>query len=170
MSERLQKNINDYIKEAMDFSRRSSNVRHTSSTINTELQDNVLADNYEDFLRTHTSVGSLRVQASSAQGIFPIENATVAVSLNLGDGEKTLFNTATDESGIAENITLPTLPSSLSKKEVTADNSGTQYKVSVFHPAFKERIIDTVTIFENIETILPISLMPTVIKEGEPNG
>lgn len=65
------------------------------------------------FRSAHPEQGSLRVQVSAAQGIFPIPGAAVEVYRDFGAVRETFYSGVTDSSGIADRILLPALPASL---------------------------------------------------------
>lgn len=62
------------------------------------------------FRNAHPEQGSLRVQVSAAQGIFPIPGASVEVYRDFGAVRETFYSGVTDSSGIADRILLPALP------------------------------------------------------------
>lgn len=172
--------IERYRRQALEFARRSQVRPETSYQMQPEFSPDMLpqgdtvqpevnppstATSYEQFLREHPGEGTLKVQITAARGTFPVEGATVEVSLML-DGERyVLHRNATDESGITDGMRLPAFPSSASQSEATASGSGTQYNVSIFHPAFAAKNDESVTIFDAIQTILPVTLQPIISPE-----
>ena len=88
------------------------------------------------FRNAHPEQGSLRVQVSAAQGIFPIPGAAVEVYRDFGAVRETFYSGVTDSSGIADRILLPALPASLGLSSDTAGISGTAYTVAVSHPDY----------------------------------
>ena len=72
------------------------------------------------FRNAHPEQGSLRVQVSAAQGIFPIPGAAVEVYRDFGAVRETFYSGVTDSSGIADRILLPALPASLGLSSDTA--------------------------------------------------
>ena len=117
---------------------------------------------YEEFLRTHPGRGNLKVQVSTARGTFPVANALVEVTKEFDGVERVLYKNVTNPSGIVERMPLPALPVGYSQQESTAESSGTQYQVSVYHPAFVPLRFSTVEVYDGIETILPVALQPLV--------
>ena len=117
---------------------------------------------YEEFLRTHPGRGKLKVQVSTARGTFPVAGALVEVTKSFDGVERVLYKNVTDPSGIVNRMFLPALPVDYSRQESTAEDSGTQYQVSVYHPAFMPLRGNTVEIYDGIETILPVALEPLV--------
>jgi hypothetical protein len=116
---------------------------------------------YEQFRREHPGRGSLRVQVSAARGTFPVPGALVRVSRSFGGEPRLLHEAMTNESGIVDHIILPTLPASYSQQEATAADSGTRYQVLIRHASFTP-VEDTVALYDQVETILPVPLLPLV--------
>lgn len=117
---------------------------------------------YALFQNAHPGRGSLRVQVSTARGTFPIPGALVEVSRTFDGVVRVLYQAMTNESGIVEHMILPALPDEYSQQEATAENSGTVYQVSVFHPGFVPLRRNSVEIYDKVETILPVALVPLV--------
>lgn len=170
--------VERFRKQAFEYAMRSQNTPAVSpqqnsitdmlpqgSTVTPEINPPSTAISYEQFLREHPGEGTLKVQVTSARSAFPVEGATVEVSLILGEQRYVLHRNSTDESGIVDNMRLPAYPSDYSQKESTASGSGTTYNVSIFHPAFAARSDGTITIYDAIQTILPIVLQPTISPE-----
>ena len=157
--------IDFYRNQALEFMNRATKNTITEmlpqgQTVKPEDVAPESSSTLEEFSLKHIGKGSLRVQVSSANGLFPVPDASVEVSLILPDNKYVLYNNVTDQSGISDNMSLAALPDSYSQSSVTAAQSGTEYNVSIFHPAYK-RIDDIrVVIYDNIETILPVSLQP----------
>ena len=116
---------------------------------------------FRQFVLSHPERGSLKVQVTSADGIFPVPQARVEVMRRFGDTSRLLFKNVTDTSGIVDNMVLPALPASYSRDAATAGSSGTEYMVSVYHPSFLPFEMP-VFIYDGIETILPVALEPYV--------
>ena len=68
----------------------------------------------------------------------------------------------TDGSGILSGIRLPAPPFAWSQASDTAALSGLDYQVSVQHPMFQPVAGRTATVFDGVETILPVMLEPVV--------
>ena len=117
---------------------------------------------YDAFVRTHPGRGSLRVQVSTARGTFPVPGAVVEVTRSFDGVRRILYSALTNNSGVVEHMVLPTLPADYSWQESTAENSGTVYEVSVYHPSFTPLQNNSVELYDKIETILPVALQPLV--------
>ena len=90
------------------------------------------------FRNAHPEQGSLRVQVSAAQGIFPIPGASVEVYRDFGAVRETFYSGVTDTAGI----------------------SGTAYTVAVSHPAYHCPEHQQVLVFPCIESVLAVTLPP----------
>jgi hypothetical protein len=112
------------------------------------------------FRNAHPEQGSLRVQVSAAQGIFPIPGASVEVYRDFGTLRETFYSGVTDSSGIADRILLPALPASLGLSSDTAGISGTAYTVAVSHPDYHCPEHQQVLVFPCIESVLAVTLPP----------
>lgn len=113
------------------------------------------------FRNAHPEQGSLRVQVSAAQGIFPIPGASVEVYRDFGAVRETFYTGVTDNSGIVEGILLPALPAAWGRSADTAGISGTAYSVTVRHPQYGLREQEQVLVFPRVESLLSVSLTPT---------
>ena len=101
------------------------------------------------FLRTHPDRGGLRVQVTCGGGRFPVAGAQVVISRAFGTEEHIFYRGVTDGSGILSGIRLPAPPFAWSQ-------------ASVQHPMFQPVAGRTATVFDGVETILPVMLEPVV--------
>jgi hypothetical protein len=115
---------------------------------------------YRQFQAAHPGWGRLRVQVSTAGGMFPVPGAMVEVSRELGGALRLLYRSFTDSSGIVANMLLPALPAEESLRQETAGDGGTAYRVSVYDPGFIPLVGSEVELYDGIETILPVALQP----------
>ena len=127
-----------------------------------DMPQSVAGSAYEAFVRTHPGRGSLRVQVSTARGTFPVPGAVVEVTRTFDGVRRILYSALTDNSGVVEHMILPALPADRSLQESTAEGSGTVYEVSVYHPSFAPLQNSSVEVYDRIETILPVALLPQV--------
>ncbi len=130
------------------------------------MQQGYIPGRVEEFMRAHPGRGMLRVQAGTARGTFPIKDALVRVSKVMGGTVQDFYRGTTDESGILEGMTLPTMPGGLSQNSVTAGESGTDYLVFVEHPDYVPQNAQRVTLYDKVETILRVLLVPRIHREG----
>ena len=116
---------------------------------------------FRQFLLSHPGRGTLKVQVTTGDGSFPVPQARVEVMRRFGDDYRLLFKNVTDISGISDNMVLPALPASYSQTAATARDSGTEYTVSIYHPSYIPFEMP-VSVYDGIETILPVALEPYV--------
>lgn len=122
--------------------------------------DSPFKPEFENYISSHPGRGSLRVQVSAANQSFPVKNVFVEVAVNDGGVRYSLYQDATDESGVVNEIVLPTCKASDNNSPETAGKDNAVYLISVYHPAFREVRDYPVTVQDRIETILPVSLEP----------
>lgn len=129
--------------------------------------DNIRNKAVEDFITArYKDRGTLKVQVSTAKGLFPVEGSIVEVATNINGRKTIIYRLVTDNSGIVDNIILPANPSSESQRSQTATGSGVNYLVSVSHPLYVDRTELPVTIFNNVVSILLVDLIPLFSGEG----
>ena len=140
----------------------------------TEIIDRENSD-YDNFLKENPKTGKLRVQTYASAQVFPIQNAKVTVEKEFSNGRFTFAEEYTDIDGVAENITLPTKSKELSLTPESPIPYST-YTVRVTHPQFESVTFVNVPIFEGIESLQPVAMLPinntsqsTTIYEEEPD-
>ncbi len=105
------------------------------------------------------SVGFLQIWATSARGVFPIENATVTVS-GVENGVPVLYRTVfTDQSGLTPLMALPTVSAQLSMQPGN-QNPFTLYTVQIEKNGFFPVENTGVPIYEGIIARQPVNLVP----------
>lgn len=115
---------------------------------------------YDEFISENPGRGSLKVQISVADEAFPVKGVFVDVALLYKGKRYSIYHDTTDSSGIVNEIVLPSKPAGESLSPETAGRDDAQYLVSVYHPGYCEVTDSPVTIYDRVETILPISLSP----------
>lgn len=63
---------------------------------------------YKEYLNNHKGVGYLKIKASSANEAVPIQGIKIAVTKTINNDKIVFFEGITNESGIINNIPLPT--------------------------------------------------------------
>lgn len=108
------------------------------------------------------SFGSLIVNVTTADGIVPIEGASVAVSISDGGDLTPYSNLTTDSSGRTEKITIPTPPRAASQTPDGTD--GTKpYSTIVIEASksgfYSNRYVNAL-VFPDILTIQNVHMIP----------
>ncbi len=134
-----------------EFLGEDENVIQTNADIN--------HSTYNKFVDENTKYGKLRVQTYASTQVFPIQNAKISVEKEFDDGRHVFAEEYTDIDGVAENITLPTKSKELS---LTPDSPipYSTYTVKVTHPQFEAITFYNVPIFEGIESLQPVAMLP----------
>lgn len=115
---------------------------------------------YQDYISSYPGRGTLKVQISAAYEAFPVNGVEVDVSVIHNGVRYLLYSDITNSSGIVDNMVLPTRAVDTVLAPKTSDENEAQYLVSLFHPSFKSVVDKVVTVYDRIETILPLSLTP----------
>ncbi len=130
------------------------------------MQQGYIPGKIEEFVRVHPGRGVLRVQVGTGRGTFPVKGALVRVSKIIGGALQEFYRGFTDESGILDGMILPARPGGLSQNSVTAGESGTDYIVSVEQGDYLPENGQQITIYDGVETLLTVSLVPRLREEG----
>lgn len=115
---------------------------------------------YQDYISSYPGRGTLKVQISAAYEAFPVNGVEVDVSVIHNGVRYLLYSDITNSSGIVDNMVLPTRAVDTVLAPKTSDENEAQYLVSIFHPSFKSVVDKVVTVYDRIETLLPLSLTP----------
>ncbi len=121
---------------------------------------------YDDFISKNQSEGVLRVQVFSANGNFPVPNATVRVYVPLDNGERELFSGITDVDGIVDSIVLPAPDSMISYDENSTVAPYAVYRLRVDRAEYAPAIFEGIPIFDSVKSIQPVGLVPLSDSDG----
>ncbi|MEG0980010.1 MAG: hypothetical protein RSC30_07395 [Oscillospiraceae bacterium] len=162
----IQKQIDKYISQMIDYNKKSKSVfeaneqntlepnilsDHIYSGNDLEFSNNEDAENqYKKFKKENPRKGYIQVKTLTVRRTYPVEGAKVTVYITFDDKQKYIItSTSADSSGLTPLIALPA-----TKKE-EADNPNsinpyTSYTVVVEHPDFLPMYFYNVPVFENI--------------------
>ena len=115
----------------------------------------------EAFMQQNPESGFLRVQVFAANQAFPIPNATVVVSKRFPAEDCVFFRTQTDASGIMNRITLPAPDRQLADAPSAMQPYAT-YDIVVTHPLFTEVRLADVAVFDSVETVQNVEMIPCI--------
>ncbi len=114
---------------------------------------------YNDFVSQNRKSGKLRVQTYASTQVFPIPNARIVVEKEFDNGTHRFVEIYSDIDGVAQNIILPTKDKSLSQSPGGVIPYAT-YTVKVSHPQFAPVVFHNVPIFDSIESLQPVAMLP----------
>lgn len=117
-----------------------------------------------DFMDSNDGYGYLKVQVSTSSGAYPLSGVDITIYKYIDGNNVIFFKGVTDESGIIDNIKLPTMPMKEVLKE--SDIAYTVYNLEAVYEKDKFDKIYDVSIFDNIKVIQPIRV-PISMIEGE---
>ncbi|MBQ7542066.1 MAG: hypothetical protein IJT44_07235 [Clostridia bacterium] len=112
-----------------------------------------------EFLRLNPESGFLRVQVFAANQAFPIPNASIEISKQFPQDCCIFYKTQTDANGIMNRITLPA-PDRMLSDAPSAMQPYSTYDILVTHPLFTEVRIRDVAIFDSVETVQNVEMIP----------
>lgn len=107
----------------------------------------------------YTEQGKLQVIASSGDGAFPVEGATVTVYRRHDGREHLLYTMLTDESGAAPVITLPAPPAALSQEPGNAQPFA-EYDIRIVKNGFFRVLAEGVPVFSGITSRQGFRMIP----------
>ena len=184
MDESLKAAIEKYSKELMDFAKNNNTMSITNPKVVIEKealadtnQNNILTPSnrdfiysgiaeppytsYEEFLKNNSKTGTLKIQAYTAGGALPVDNVKVKISKTINGVKEELYTLLTDTSGIIDNIVLPAPDRSLSLTPGNVKPFAT-YEIEATHPKFIAQKFLSVPIFDGIESIQPLQMVPSI--------
>lgn len=119
--------------------------------------DGELDDNFEDYMRENTGTGILKIQAFRGQQAFPVPNVRVIISRRIGDVDYIFFEGETDNSGIIDNISLPT-PEKSDTGGYDDPPKVAVYLLSATKQSF-DPILREIELYDDIVTIQPLKML-----------
>lgn len=105
-------------------------------------------------------VGYLIVKVSTAQGVIPLENATVNIRASTPDSSTILFSLRTNRDGQTEKLALQTPPRSASATPDSGVIPYALYNIDVFKENYVPLFFQNVPIFPTITSIQPAVMVP----------
>ena len=133
---------------------------------NFDSQEFKSTDMYEKFIKENSARGILKIEAHSSTNAYPLKNVRIVVSKMIENDKVIFFDGLTNESGIIENIILPT---KVLTDEVNsaADIIFTTYDVEASYPDNDLKKDYNVSIFDNVKVIQPVVFQLDEIISGD---
>lgn len=133
---------------------------------NFDSQEFKSTDMYEEFIKENSARGILKIEAHSSTNAYPLKNVRVVVSKMIENDKVIFYDGLTNESGIIENIILPT---KVMTDEVNsaADIIFTTYDVEASYPDNSLEKDYNVSIFDNVKVIQPVVFQLDEIISGD---
>ena len=109
--------------------------------------------NYENF-------GNIRIRTYTAAGALPIDGVLVKIYGADEYNRDVMYSLITDENGITKEISLPAPPRGYSAAPGAKEMPYSVYNVELSKSGFYPKRIDNVPIFNGIDAVLPIEMIP----------
>ncbi len=119
-------------------------------------QENVRPD-LTNFLDSDYGRGTLKVQTFAADGVFPIGNARVVVFKSAGGKNYLLYDKLTDSNGFVEDLILPAPRADEVQRQNIPSGS---FSILVEHPNYLRALFPSITVYDGVESIKPVFLVP----------
>lgn len=127
---------------------------------NTEILQNDSA--YQTFLKENPGRGTLKIRATSANEALPIKDVNIVVSKKIGNNTIIFFDGQTDDSGMINNIKLPT-PTAIQSDEEPPNFTSYQLH-AVYNPDKFDKYYD-VSLCCGFSVIQYINITPSIESE-----
>lgn len=123
------------------------------------MNNNIMENNskYQEFIKNNSGSGNLKIRAYAANGAIPIQNMNVVVSTIIDDNNVVFFDGYTDESGMIQNISLPTPSIDSNNLNIPASifyYITVSYEPENYFQEFKINMYDGICVVQNI-VVLP---------------
>lgn len=112
---------------------------------------------FQNFLQDNPSMGTLKVRVSSINKALPVEGVDIVVSKVIGGDTIIFFNGQTDESGMVQNIKLPT-PVGVTSDEIAP--KFTSYQLHATYPPENFDKIYDIALCCGVSVIQNINITP----------
>jgi hypothetical protein len=109
--------------------------------------------------------GTLSVRAKTAGGALPVPGAVVRIFGAEEDNRFITYSLLTDEDGAVDKISLPSPIKSLSLSPGAAESPYAIYNIEISAPGYFNKIINGVSVFSGIDSVLPITMIPVSVTD-----
>jgi hypothetical protein len=123
---------------------------------------------YKNFENIHSSSGILKVESYTAYGAYPLSDVSIEVSKMFGNDKVIFFVGKTNDSGIIENIVLPTRKI-VDEVNDASDILYTTYDLIAKYPKYNLEKRYDVSIFDGVKVIQPVIFPLNDLIDGDLN-
>lgn len=109
--------------------------------------------NYENF-------GNIRIRTYAASGALPIDGALVKIYGADEYSNGVIYSVLTDEDGVTRQVALPAPSRVYSVAPGAKESPYSVYNIEISKNGFYPKRIDNVPIFNGIDAVLPIEMLP----------
>ena len=166
----IAKKFNTTVKQLMELNNLNNTLLNVGQILHISKVDNNKNDsteNYEDFLKNNIGRGTLKIHTLIGNTFFPVQDVKVEVYKMFGDEKKVFFSGTTSDSGMIDDIILPTM----SRRDDYL-NGAVKYQISVKSDNYDSEDVMDVYIYDGIKSIQKIEMTPIeyVKFKDEANG
>lgn len=124
---------------------------------------------YKNFININNGNGILKIEASTANGAYPLSGVLITISKRFGEDTVIFYSGVTNDSGIIESIVLPTRKPAKEVEEAS-DIVFTTYDLEAKDPKYNVQKMYDVSIFDEIKVIQPVTFPVSELIEGDGNN
>lgn len=124
-------------------------------------------ETYAAFQQRTPGRGSIKIQASMAEGAYPVPGVTVVISKDFTDGTHVFHTAVTDADGIIDDLMLPAPASADSQQPDQSSapiNPFSVYHITATKPGFRSEEYIQVPVFDGVKSIQPVRLVPQGVR------
>lgn len=110
--------------------------------------------------------GNIRVRTYVASGAIPIDGVLVKIYGTDDYNKDVVYSLLTDKDGITKEVSLPAPPRAYSSAPGAKESPYSVYNVEITKNGFYPKRIDNVPIFNGVNAVLPIEMIPLVYDEN----
>ncbi len=104
--------------------------------------------------------GSLTVRAYTAGGALPVPGTVVRIFGAEEDNRFIAYSLITDDDGTTAQVSLPSPAKNLSLSPGAPESPYAIYNIEVSAPGYFSKVINSVSVFSGINSVLPITMIP----------
>ena len=112
--------------------------------------------------------GTIIVRTLTASGALPIEGTVVRIIGGEEDNRFVEYSVLTDIDGATQILNLPAPDKSLSQSPGASEAAYALYNIEISAPGYYTKRIYNVAVFDDVETIQEINMIPIEIRETGP--
>ncbi|MCR4614723.1 MAG: hypothetical protein K5756_01045 [Clostridiales bacterium] len=114
---------------------------------------------WADFNSKNTHVGYIKIQTFAANDVFPVSNALIVISGEINGVRREFYRVLTNADGMVEKLPLPAPDVELSESP-SSQAPYSSYDITASHPNYVTASFKNVKVFDGIESLQSIVLVP----------
>ncbi len=153
----IAKKFNTTVKQLMELNNLNNTLLNVGQILHISKIDehDDKDETYEEFIKNNMGMGTLKIHTLIGNTFFPVQDVKVEVYKMFGDEKKVFYSGTTSDSGMIDDIILPTK----SRRDDYLNGAAT-YQISVKSDNYDSEDIMDVYIYDGIKSIQKIEMTP----------